>query len=187
MRTISTSCLESAALTRVLAERGSAAKIADFEAAGEATGEALLSRAKVIGSLRLVNHRDDLGLKFDGLDIASLLDEDSLRVVVEKAVQVLLQRSQSAVEAGALQASSDAVLEGDIQARELCSGHDAVAILSFGLRRVLGTQKALDVRVDMLELELRLAYDRDCFTQTGVFAALREWELRNAGWRVLSN
>ena len=66
----------------------------------------------------------------------------------------------------------------------VCCGHDAVAILSIGLRRALGSRNDAEVKETRLESMLRLAYDRDHFRRTNLYTAIRAWETANAPFTV---
>jgi hypothetical protein len=69
----------------------------------------------------------------------------------------------------------------------VCCGHDLVAILALGLRRALGTNDAGQVRAELIERSLRLAYEAEYFRGTQLYAAIRVWEERNLPYRVLAS
>ena len=92
-------------------------------------------------------------------------DED-LRMNFDDVLRVIIQRSNVSASYEELNNDCRELTEANYGFRQVASGHDAVAILSRGLRKRLGSQKAHDVRVDVLELELRLAFDWDCLKQT---------------------
>jgi len=177
----------SPALERVLAERGSDEKIAAFEASvGRSVRDALFDYAKPLGYLRWLNQRAGLNLTFADLDIGRLLNEGTLMLDLPRTVQVLTQRSGCPQHATAIHEQHAAIAQAGHDSRQVSSGHDVVALLGIGLRSVLGSQRAVDVRGEVLELELRLAFDQGAFESTGVCAGLLEWEGRNPGWRVLA-
>jgi len=70
---------------------------------------------------------------------------------------------------------------------QICCGHHLVEILSFGLRRVLGSNKAADVEPNSLERSLRLAYEEIYFRQTQLYLDIRKLESNNQPFRVLRN
>ena len=176
----------SPALERVLAERGSTAKITQFSVeAGKIVLHAILEEAAVLGRLRWHNESGAIGLKFTDFEIHRYVEEESLRLNFDEIVKVIIQRSNASVSYEELHNNCRRLAEGGFDSRQVASGHDAVAILSQGLRKRLGSQKAQDVRVDVIELELRLAFDWDCLRQTVFYAGIRDWERQNADWLVL--
>ncbi|WP_265274376.1 hypothetical protein [Nostoc sp. KVJ3] len=70
---------------------------------------------------------------------------------------------------------------------QICCGHHLVEILSFGLRKVLGSNKAADVEPNSLERSLRLAYEEIYFYHTQLYLDIRTWESKNQPFRVLRN
>src|SRR5215470_16359805 len=68
---------------------------------------------------------------------------------------------------------------------QLCNGHDLAGVLSIGLRRALGSQSAVAVKVEDMERALRLAYEAVDFAASALYRAIREWELRNHPFHVL--
>ena len=60
-----------------------------------------------------------------------------------------------------------------------------VQILSIGLRRLLGSRKQIEVAAEILERELRLAYEKEHFQASELCAAIRVWERRNPSYIVL--
>jgi hypothetical protein len=66
----------------------------------------------------------------------------------------------------------------------ICQGHDLVAILGLGLRKVLGNLKA-GIGVDHIASHLRSAYD-DIELESGHLGiSIRAWERANAPYRTL--
>jgi hypothetical protein len=176
----------SPALDRVLAERGSAEKIHTFEAEqGKTVLDAILHEAAALGRLRWHNDSGELGLRFAELEIHAYVEGDGLRLRFADVVKVIVQRSGSPLSHDELSLQCDKIAQSKFDARQVASGHDAVAILSQGLRKELGSQRAQDVRVDVLEMELRLAFDWEALKRTVFYSAVRSWEDHNSGWPVL--
>ena len=176
----------SPALDRVLAERGSTAKIAQFsDEAGKTVLHAILEEAAALGRLRWHNESGAIGLKFTDFEIPRYVEEEGLRLNFSEVVKVIIQRSNASVSYEELHNHCRRLAAGKCDFRQVASGHDAVAILSRGLRKRLGSQKTQDVRVDVLELELRLAFDWDCLKQTAFYAGIKTWESHNTDWLVL--
>jgi hypothetical protein len=70
---------------------------------------------------------------------------------------------------------------------QVCCGHDLVEILSLGLRRAIGSNKAADVAPNSLERCLRLAYEEVYFARTQLYVEIRVWESHNQPFKVLRN
>ena len=68
---------------------------------------------------------------------------------------------------------------------QVCCGHDLVQILALGLRKTIGTNKASDIEISILERSLRLAYDDIYFTETQLYLDIRDWEATNIPYIVL--
>ena len=175
--------IKSPALDRLLVEFGSSEKVADRPSHPR---EALISAALPIGCLRLHSRRSGLNLTFVGMQYARFVDRDSLQTDVRKMIREVRNRSQRPD-----LASEDAGRAiRDIQATMndpwlVCCGTDMVAILSIGLRKVLGTKNANEVVPDVLRRSLRLAYERHDLVRSRLGRDLRGWADRNPGFRVL--
>jgi hypothetical protein len=179
--------LWSPALSRVLTERGSPEKIAKFEKeSGKTVLQTILDEAATLGRLRWHNESASLSLKFTGLEIHAYVDDEMLRVQVVDIMKVVIQRSAAKIPHTELHEHCERLAGGGFDSSQVASGHDAVAILSFGLRKQLGSQRAQDVRPEVLELELRLAFDAEALRATVFHAAIRNWEANNAGWQILA-
>ncbi len=178
----------SSALDRLLAERASETKVSQFETRnGRSVRDAILEGAMPLGYLRWLNHLRSLRLTFENLNFARLVNDETLSLDFTRTVQVVVQRSASIQQVAELRNDCDQLARAGHDPRHVCCGHDVVAILGRGLRRTLGSLRAVDVAVDTLELELRLAFDRECFEQTEIRARLAEWQARNNGWGVLES
>ncbi len=177
----------SPSLSRLLGERGSAEKLKQFrEESGSGVWEAILNGAASLGYVRWHSHAETLSLSFAGLELHSYTKDSALRVDVVKVIRVVVQRSGLSLHEVTKIESCCAVLAlKGVDVRQVASGHDAVNLLSFGLRGALGSQKAQDVKLETLEIELRLGFDDDCLRRTTFYQAIKEWEARNVGWPVL--
>ena len=172
----------------MLAERGSTAKIAQFSIKADKTVlHAILEEAAALGRLRWHNESGAIGLKFTDFEIHPYVEEEDLRSALnfDEVLRVIIQRSNASASYKELHNHCRRLADGKFDFRQVASGHDAVAILSRGLRRRLGSQKAQDVRVDVLELELRLAFDWDCLKETAFYTVIKTWESHNTDWLVL--
>lgn len=180
--------LSSEALNRLLAERGSREKIERFEAeTGTSVLDALLEAAATLGRLRWHSHESGLNLVFADLNVQAYADEDSFRIDLVRVVGVVVQRTGSAVRQQDLHTRCDELAASGFDVRQVAVGHDGVALLSLALRSRLGSQRAIDVKVETLELELRLAFDEACLRRKTFYQKIRDWEERNPDWPVFRN
>lgn len=172
--------LQSAALRKVLAERASVSKLETLRqghraaSAEEAVREALRSRGRALGALRLHNQRAGLALDFKGLELGrKALPQQSWELDVGALVNLVRSRNTHAkLTNAALEAEVQAILQAGFDDAELCQGHDLLEILAIGLRRRLGDAA---VQGEDLERELRLAFDVRCFAATRLYTALQAW------------
>lgn len=65
----------------------------------------------------------------------------------------------------------------------LCSGHDLMNMLSYGLRKKWGSN-VQHVNREMLESLFRLAYSEQDFKKTNLYSSMKEW-FQNQGIELL--
>lgn len=70
----------------------------------------------------------------------------------------------------------------EIDSLQLCVGHDLVGLLSVGLRSKLGSHNHL--KIEDLQERLRLAFEQADLERTDMYRSLRDWEQRNAPYRI---
>jgi hypothetical protein len=183
----------SPALDKILIELGSARKIRDFEQrAGHSVREALLERALPLGRLRWLSSRERLGLQFrkrgkDGLrriDHGKFVKRSTWVMDPQAMVKVVLNfSSRHDLDSQELM-DQMATLPSEHDPRQVCNGHDLIAILAIGLGGVLGSHKP---SLDELERQLRLAHEWNHLEATALYREIRGWEARNPPYRVLEN
>lgn len=177
--------LSSPALDRVLGRFASEKKLASL---GMDVKDRVLSAAAHVGYLRWLSARKDLGLKFQGLKLASCVDRKSLEVdslEVCRKVKHLSRRPD--LDEFELDRSARELRDDGHDLRHVCCGDDAMQILSIGLRSFFGTNAAGDVRVERLREFLQFAFEGADFKRSALSAAIRDWECRNPGFRVLKH
>lgn len=67
----------------------------------------------------------------------------------------------------------------------VCYGKDMVEILTVALRRKIGSKQAQHINSEKIKSGLRLSYHWDDFNKTKLVKYCREWESRNAPYRIL--
>lgn len=175
--------LGSPALDRLLVERGSRSKIASLSRDVRST---LLSAAEQVGYLRWLSHKDDLGLRFQGLNLAKCTDRRTLELdPVEMCRRVKNLSQRPGLDEFELAEAARALSSTDHDRRHVCCGDDAIGMLLVGLRSRFGTKQGRKVSVEGLRRELRLALDDADFDASALGTAIRDWERRNPEFRVL--
>ena len=88
---------------------------------------------------------------------------------------------------GDLRNAIEETMESSHDLWDVCCGHDLVCILSLGLRSALGSNRANDVKPELLQKSLRLAYGPSFFFRTELSRSLRAWEAANQPFRIFSS
>lgn len=142
----------------------------------------LITLATPIALLRLVNHRENLGLNFqkkrkkcerDKMDYSKFIKPSEMEINEEKFIQNLMARgAKSGVTASKLLNLLRKEKKANHDPWQLCRGHDLTEILSLGTRK-MWSNTALNT--ETVERELRLAYSKECFEKTKLFADLEKW------------
>lgn len=183
---IETLTLRSPALDHVLREHGSDEKRARFESHRALVREALLNACLPLGYLRWHSRRASLALTFRDLDVSKFLGDD-LNPNRTDMIRHVLQRSQRSTGLLAeLSSAIDALEDSQHDRWVVCCGHDLVAALSHALRKTLGTRSSNDVSPDVIERDLRLAFERRDLEQTDLYTAVRRWEASNTPFVIFA-
>ena len=179
---VETMLLKSPALDKVLAEFGSEEKINRHPD----ILSLLCAAGRPLGYLRLVSLREDLSLRFEELPMNRFLAEPALTVDRARLIRTIKDHSVKPQ----LRDSDIEAMIGDVETDthdpwHVCNGHDLVGILSLGLRSSLGTNNPAQVRPEILERSLRLAYEASHFAETNLYTSITQWERANSPYRVL--
>ena len=185
---LETMLIESPALDKLLDEFGSEKKITNFTANNKMeVRQALLTAACPIGYLRWVSQRNNLSLTFEGIIFSRFIDRDTLHVDISKLIREVKNKSRRHdLSESDLQDKIDEVTNSKHSFWDICCGHDLVCILSFGLRRILGSNDSNEVEPEMLERFLRTGYESAYFLSTRLYQALRGWETSNPPFQIFS-
>lgn len=182
-----TMIIQSPALEKVLNEFGSEVKIRAFMSkTGKDIRTILLASGLPIGYLRWVSLLDNLSLTFEGADFNKFVEKETLAVSTSKLIKTVKDKSQK-----------PALIETQIQSRmqdikddahdhwHVCCGHDLVDILSIGLCKAIGTCNTNDVKSNILERSLRLAYEQSHFQRTQLYSSIQIWQSSNVPFVIL--
>jgi hypothetical protein len=179
--------LTTRALEVTLVELGSEEKIERLLATrGTSVEEFLLQLASTLGFLRLLSIRNGYNLKFSSLKFTRFLNVDSMEIDVAQMIQHVIavsQRQDLSVKEIENEIASLANAEYDL--RQICCGHDVIAILAVGLRKVVGTKDANEARIEIIESVLRAGFGPEDFAGTSIYKDLRAWEAGNVPYTVL--
>ncbi|MFM9266884.1 DUF4435 domain-containing protein [Tychonema sp. BBK16] len=182
---LETMLLKSPALEKVLAEHGSEDKIKLF---AKDIRQTLLESAKVIGYLRWASLKFNYCLKFEGLAFNKFVDDRTLALNESKLLQTVKNNSQKpGLDEQEIRANMDSLKTNTQDLWYICHGHDMVDILSIALCKALGSCNSQQVALNVLEKDLRLAYESAHFRETKLYIAIQTWEQTNQPFEVLSS
>lgn len=179
--------IASPAFTKLLFEYASEDRVHKFESQNKySVAEALAINAMIIGYLRLLSIRKNLGLKFDGLTFSNFVMRDSLRVDFKGLIREIKNHSHNCL-------FNDVWFEAEIELLKdrthdpwhISCGHDMIEMLSFALRRTLVAKSANDVDTNRLARSLRMAYEKYHFQQSDLFQSLKSWEEKSKFFKLL--
>ncbi len=182
---LETMLINSPAFDKVISEFGSQEKINQLN--GDIKSVIVESSVSV-GYLRWISQCNDLNLTFNGIIFNKFIDDKTLQIDELKLICEVKNKSQ------AFKFKDEDLLQQIINKRnntddhwQVCCGHDIVEIISLGLRKAIGSNKATDVEPYSLERNLRLAYEEIYFYETQLYLSISEWEKNNQPFKVLLN
>jgi Protein of unknown function (DUF4435) len=177
--------LKSPALEKVLSEHGSEEKIRRF---AKDIRETLLEIATVIGYLRWASLKFNYCLTFEDLDFEKFVEKKDLVFTLSKLITTVKNKSQKqGLDDREIQQKMDSLKTNTQDIWYICCGHDMIAILQIALCKVLGSYSSKEVTCDVLEKDLRLAYESAHFRLTKLYIAIQDWEKTNHPFQVLPN
>jgi ribosomal protein L13E len=190
---LETMILQSPALDKLLAIFATDDKLKEF---GRNIRTALLKAGMSIGYFLWLSRSENLNLTFDGIKFKEFIDDKTLQINELKLINEVKNKSQPTAKSALsdpteIQKRIAAKKKDDHDPWQVCRGHDLVEILSIGLRKALGSNKAIDVearsdeRKSTLENQLMLAYEAAYFLKTQLYQGIMAWESNNQPFRVL--
>jgi hypothetical protein len=180
---LETMLIKSDAFYKLMKELGSEDKIRQFN---RDIREFLISEGKKLGYLRWLSLKENLCLKFEDLSFNKFIDKESLKIDSEKLVTTVKNHSQKlGVSELDILNSLEGLRDNSHDPWQVCCGHDLICIISIGLTKAWGTKKQDEVKPELLERELRLAYEKSYFLNTGLYLLLQEWEKNNIAYKIL--
>ena len=181
---LETMMLQTSALETLLIELGSREKILALK---KDVRSILLGAGVTIGFLRYISIKQLLNLKFDDLAYEKFLDKTTLEINLGNMIATVLNIScRHDLQPKDLANKIISHLHQEHDEWQVSCGHDLIQVLSFGLRRTLGTNQAHEVKSDALEMNLRLAYERIHFTSTKLHKKMQNWEEKNPPYSIFA-
>ena len=171
----------SSALDKVLAEHGDPRKIRRFEGAGMDVRTALLERALVFGRLRLAALLARPAVELQ-MRVQRFVDEKTWTVDGETLIRQVVPNSPRDADAIATRLGK----LPEVDPWHVVRGHDMIAILCIGLRRVLGNLPASKGIGDVAGL-LRAGMSPEDLRDTGLWTSMQAWQAANRPYVVLSD
>lgn len=184
---LETMILSSKALDKLLAEFGSQSRIALL---GKSIRAILLEGALSIGFLRWLSSptKDNLSLRFKNLNFNNFVDIKKLSVNIDYLINEVKTNSQdSTLDNSMIKSKITALMNAGYDPWQVCSGHDMVQLLSIGLMNIFGNHRAMNIiTLEQVDGILRVSYESSFFSSTQLHKAIKNWEITNTGFKVLS-
>jgi hypothetical protein len=145
---------------------------AELASVTDAIRSLLLTKAKILGTLRLLSIKLDFRLSFKQLDHTKIVPKTSFDIDRDVLIRVLMAAGASeGVTPELIRTKLEEALEANNNDWQICQGHDLIKLFAIGVRKFWG--KA-DVTIEEAERGLRLAYERSFFWDTALGKTLRE-------------
>jgi hypothetical protein len=164
--------LASPALDKLLHEYADPIKLRSLEETEHTDFRtSVITRALPFGQLRLINELKKLNISFErAMSPWKYIDKSTWKLDKER-----LFSEFSAATGYPLEDIHSIVKSlSHIPSWNMIQGHDAVAIVSIAMRRVLGCRN--QVSEASICSALRLAFDQPCFEKTALYASAKQWE-----------
>lgn len=177
---------DSPALDKVLLHYGSAEKIDALCAArGTNVKKIIATEAAKIGVIRLASKRRDWNLRFRGMNYHFTTNSACTIDIAAATVHILARTGAGAPNTAQLQKECEEIEALGINCLLLSNGHDFTRILARALKRDIGSNNVFETDSSELEKVLRVAYERQYFSGTTTFEAIKVWEGQNPPYIVL--
>jgi hypothetical protein len=175
----------STSFDRYLAEHGNSKRVeASFKGDLEAIRSIIVNSCSPIACARLVSERQNLRLYFKDIKHSDFIDRKTLAVDETALIKALIDRSATRCTTEDLKTYIEREKSRSHDPYQLASGHDVAAVFGIALRELLGDRRDAHTWADEIEAGLRLAFDWDAFSNTGLHRCLRAWERANNPYRI---
>lgn len=136
----------------------------------------IILAAAQLGSLRYISIRDGIHLSFHNMDMSKVIDKSTLSVDVNNYVNKVCNRSRTQgiivdVPTSQLVSEMNKALS-QFNPKELCNGHDTMAVLAVSLQKVYGNYNAHEYTEERLFETLSMGYNLSLFSNSKLFSCL---------------
>ena len=168
--------IESEALDHILTEYGDRDKIDAFVNRYGDIRDALTGSCYHLGLLMYVSEVKDYGLYFKEPDFPSFVNKKSLIADKNAMIESIVANSPNS-RAGKKEITEklEKAIKEDLDPWDVCRGHDMLSVLALALRETFGSYNCRYIKPGEVAGALRLAYDKEAFRLTGLFANTSEW------------
>lgn len=168
------------ALRKVAVNFGDPTKVEKFESTSfRSINQEIIEKAAMIGRIRWAAFREGIRLDTNNMRIQRFIDDLTWEFKSLDLVSSVVLNSDDKRDL------EEAITELPEHSPWLVSnGHDVIELLRLGLRSVLGNLRP-HVSSNSLAAALRAAVSRDEIESTDLWKSIREWELRNSGFKIL--
>lgn len=184
---LETMILHSEALEKVLSELGSSNKINRLR---KPIRDILLMCALPIGYLRWIScpTKDNLSLDFKKLRFKKFVDKKKLIVDITKLIKEVKNKSRNySLDEKDTKLKIQDLMKSGYEPWQVCSGGDMIQILTIGLKNNFGNKKARTIKLELVDVILRMAYEYSHFRPTQLYESMKGWEEMNPRFKILSN
>lgn len=172
--------ISSCSFEEVLWEYGEEDKIESFVKTHGDIRDAVLDASYPLGLLMYVSSENDLGLSFKDLDYSRFVDPVNLKTDIRNMVDEVTYNSHSpSTNRKHIRNLLVKEMEFEYDPWIVCRGHDAVAIVLIGLKKIFGGYNSRNMKCGELGGALRLAFDMNDFKATELFRQTSEWAASN--------
>lgn len=142
-----------------------------------------------IGLLRLLSEQNNgrFQLNFKDMDYSFFLNKSDLSTDINlllKNLKLVSQRPE--FDKDDLIKQLDELLVQNHDVLQVCTGDDLMEIITFGLRYIFGNRRTCYLTRDLLNKDLRIAYNNEYFKYTCLHHMIERWETLNTNYKVLA-
>lgn len=141
-----------------------------------------------IGLLRFVSEQNDgqLQLNFKDLNYGYFLNQSDLSTDINLLLEHLKIISKGPeFDKDNLIKQYEELIAQDLDLLQVCTGDDLIEIIAFGLKNIFGNGRASYLTRDLLNKDLRIAYNHEYFKITLLHDQIKTWESLNMSYKVL--
>jgi len=171
-----TMMIRSSAFDNVMSEYGDDEKTDHFVRRYGKIKDVIVDACYPLGLLMYVSDVNEYDLSFKDPDHRSFIERKGLRTDIDSMLSHILSNSpHSDADEDEVKEELKKEMKNDHDPWDVCRGHDMISVLSIGLREVFGGYNSRTIRTGELAGALRLAYDKETFGGSGLYADTSTW------------